>query len=136
MPVPPRDIHFLKGVKPSSPTEQRLLRIALELAADLDLLDGLVASDYAELPSLPELTPRENEVLKRILSGDTNRVAAQRMGISTRTVELHRANAMHKLGVRNSTDLIRTVLTHLLMSERHQVSGASKNDGQLLERGD
>ena len=55
------------------------------------------------------LTPREHAVLECLVSGASNREAAQRLGLSTRTVEGHRSNVMKKLGARNTADLIRTV---------------------------
>lgn len=53
------------------------------------------------------LTPREREVLHLAAEGYTNAKIAQRLAISSRTVEVHRANMMRKLGLRNQTDLIR-----------------------------
>jgi two-component system, LuxR family, response regulator FixJ len=64
-------------------------------------------------PSFPGsdlLTRREREVLALIAASATNREAAQRLGISQRTVEIHRAHIMHKLGAKNSIDLARRVL--------------------------
>jgi DNA-binding CsgD family transcriptional regulator len=56
------------------------------------------------------LTPREREVLTRISGGDTNKEGAQRLKISPRTFESHRAQIMRKLGARNAADLLRKVL--------------------------
>jgi two-component system response regulator FixJ len=56
------------------------------------------------------LTPREYDVLHQIASGATNKQAAQHLGISWRTVELHRARIMEKLGAKNAADLVRIVL--------------------------
>jgi FixJ family two-component response regulator len=61
-------------------------------------------------PNRKPLTPREHEVLAHIAAGATNREAAASLGISPRTVDLHRAHIMHKLGARNSADLVRIVL--------------------------
>lgn len=57
------------------------------------------------------LTPREREVLQLIANGNTNKQVGCELGISGRTVEVHRANVMRKLGARNSSDLVRIVLT-------------------------
>ena len=43
-------------------------------------------------------------------TGDLNKVIADRLGISERTVQLHRANVMHKLGIRSAAELA-TLLT-------------------------
>ncbi len=56
------------------------------------------------------LTTREREVLQLSAEGYTNPEIAARLFISPRTVETHRANVMHKLGLRSQTDLIRYAL--------------------------
>jgi two-component system, LuxR family, response regulator FixJ len=63
-------------------------------------------------PGWDLLTQREREVLALIASSATNKEAASRLGISQRTVEIHRAHIMHKLGAKNSVDLTRKVLGH------------------------
>jgi two-component system response regulator FixJ len=59
---------------------------------------------------LKELTPREREVLDKLVKGCSNKIAAFELGISPRTVEIHRANIMEKLQAVNLSDLVRTVL--------------------------
>jgi DNA-binding CsgD family transcriptional regulator len=56
------------------------------------------------------LTKREREVLQLISEGYSNKKGAQRMRISPRTFESHRAEAMRKLGARNTAELVRTAL--------------------------
>jgi DNA-binding CsgD family transcriptional regulator len=56
------------------------------------------------------LTKREREVLNLISEGYSNKQGALRMQISPRTFESHRAEAMRKLGARNTADLVRAVL--------------------------
>jgi two-component system response regulator FixJ len=58
-----------------------------------------------------ELTEREREVAALIADGASSKEAALQLGISPRTVELHRAHIMEKLGARNAADLVRIVLT-------------------------
>ncbi len=58
------------------------------------------------------LTKREGEVLDLISEGYSNKQGAVRMGISPRTFESHRAEAMRKLGARNTADLVRKALLH------------------------
>ena len=58
------------------------------------------------------LTRREREVLNLISEGCSNKEGALRMRISPRTFESHRAEAMRKLGARNTADLVRTALLH------------------------
>jgi two-component system response regulator FixJ len=53
------------------------------------------------------LTDREKEVFNLLIEGDQNKVIAHKLGISTRTVEVHRARVMEKLGARSLADLVR-----------------------------
>ena len=68
------------------------------------------------LPTTPaidagaKLTRREREVLTLIGEGCTNKLGAQKMQISPRTFESHRAEVMRKLGARNTADLVRAAL--------------------------
>jgi len=62
------------------------------------------------------LTPREREVAELIADGNSNKEAGRRLGISPRTVELHRAHLMEKLGARNAADLVRIVLSRAARS--------------------
>ena len=56
------------------------------------------------------LTKREREVVSLISEGCSNKQGALRMNISPRTFESHRAEAMRKLGARNTADLVRKAL--------------------------
>ncbi|MBI4332811.1 MAG: response regulator transcription factor [Chloroflexi bacterium] len=56
------------------------------------------------------LTTREREVLQLAAQNLTNAQIAERLFISRRTVEIHRSNMMHKLGLRTSTQLVHYVL--------------------------
>lgn len=58
---------------------------------------------------LAELTPRENEVMRKVVAGCANKVVAADLGVSQRTVELHRARVMKKMGVRSLAELVRLV---------------------------
>lgn len=59
-----------------------------------------------------ELTPRERDIARRIGEGAANKVVAAQLGISVRTVELHRARVLSKMGVRSVAQLAR-MLTQL-----------------------
>lgn len=62
-------------------------------------------------PRRSELTPRERDVLHQIAGGASNKEAGRQLGISPRTVEVHRARIMEKLGAKNAADLVRIVLS-------------------------
>jgi DNA-binding CsgD family transcriptional regulator len=64
-----------------------------------------------EFPGRGRLTPREREVLTQIAGGASNKEAGRRLGISPRTIEVHRARIMEKIGARNAADLVRIVLS-------------------------
>ena len=74
------------------------LRLAAEiLSADRDR--GLVEARIATL------TAREREVLDRLLDGRLNKQIADDLGVSMRTVEVHRSRIFEKMGVRNAVEL-------------------------------
>ncbi len=64
-----------------------------------------------QFPGHQTLTPREREVLAQIAGGASNKEAGRRLGISPRTIEVHRARIMEKLGAKNAADLVRIVLS-------------------------
>ena len=66
----------------------------------------------SEIRRLETLIPREREILGEVAGGDTNKVIAANLGISVRTVELHRARGMRKLGVRSVAELVRLLHGH------------------------
>ncbi|MEQ8861033.1 MAG: response regulator transcription factor [Pseudomonadales bacterium] len=70
-------------------------------AADLETIRSRVAT----------LTPREHEVFERVADGQANKVVAIDLGISERTVEIHRSQVMQKTGSRSLADLVRMKLT-------------------------
>lgn len=57
------------------------------------------------------LTPRERDVLHGLVEGQSNKVIAYDLGISPRTVEIHRANLMSKLGVNSLSDALKIAFT-------------------------
>jgi FixJ family two-component response regulator len=65
----------------------------------------------ANFPGRHLLTGRERDVLVQVAHGASNKEAGRQLGISPRTVEVHRARIMEKLGAKNAADLIRIVLS-------------------------
>ncbi len=67
-------------------------------------------SAAATAARLGSLTHREREVLDRLVMGKANKVIAYELGASPRTVEVHRARVMEKMGVRSLPELVRMTL--------------------------
>jgi len=62
------------------------------------------------------LTPREREIFLQVVSGKLNKVIAYELNISTRTVEIHRAKGMEKMGAKNLSELIH--ISNLIKEEK------------------
>lgn len=62
--------------------------------------------------SIARLSPRERQVLDLVVASKPNKIIADILGISIKTVELHRANMMSKLGVRSLPELMKVALGH------------------------
>ena len=88
-------------------TEERLLEaVEKALTADTQASQRRVETTKA-LQQVATLSPREREVLQALVDGKANKVIAYDLGISPRTVEVHRANLMDKLAARSLPELVR-----------------------------
>lgn len=65
---------------------------------------------HVTIAGIDHLSRREKEVVSHILDGLSNKEIGRRLAISPRTVEVHRATAMRKLGARNTAELVKFVL--------------------------
>jgi FixJ family two-component response regulator len=83
---------------------------AIDAWARLQQKDETSEIRWQHFPGRDRLTRREIEVLAQITAGANNKAAAKTLGISPRTIEIHRMHIMRKLGARNVVDLVRTVL--------------------------
>jgi len=61
---------------------------------------------------LAQLTPRERQVMERILAGKLNKVIADELKVCMRTVEVHRASLFDKMGVKTAVELAQVVATN------------------------
>jgi DNA-binding NarL/FixJ family response regulator len=57
-------------------------------------------------PQLPQLTPREREVIQLLAEGKSSKEVASALNLSTKTAETHRSNIMRKLGLHSIRDLV------------------------------
>jgi two-component system response regulator NreC len=108
------------GYVPKTAAGRQLLR-AIRMAAEGSTyleprLGAQLAADVAAAKSAaPELTKRELEVLRLIARGYTNREVAERLFLSVRTVENHRARMQRKLGRASRSDLVDYVIERRLV---------------------
>ena len=63
------------------------------------------ASQATVATRIAQLTPREHEVMRLVLAGKFNKVIADELNISMRTVEVHRSRVFEKMGVRSAVEL-------------------------------
>lgn len=77
-----------------------------------ELAAGSPGATQFYIPGGELLTAREQEVLARLVTGATNKEAGIQLGISHRTIEIHRARIMEKLGARSAADMVRIALSH------------------------
>jgi FixJ family two-component response regulator len=93
------------------PYQEQHLLDAINEALRRDALRRAPALDAAGLDGrLQTLTPREREVLDHAVTGRSCKAIARELGISHRTVEIHRSNLLEKLGVASVSDLLRLKL--------------------------
>ena len=99
-------VDFLRKPFDAETLAQRI-REALRLDAERRTARGELAALQARAATL---TPREREVLERVAAGQANKSVAIDLGVSERTVEIHRSHLMKKMGVRHLADLVRLKL--------------------------
>ena len=106
----PRRI-VLNRKSPLRDSQQRIIGV-------IDLFDDAGALDMPEVAEVPAdtrmlalLSPRERQVLLGLVAGQANKAIGRELGISPRTVEIHRANLMAKLECRSLAEVVRIALT-------------------------
>jgi FixJ family two-component response regulator len=89
------------------------VREGIEALARRPASDGVAqgAPRFALPAGREPLTPRENEVLAQFVAGASNKEAGRHLGISPRTIEVHRARIIEKLGAKNIADVVRIVMS-------------------------
>ena len=71
---------------------------------------------------LEELSRREREVLNAIVGGNTNKMIAKELAISPRTVEIHRSNAIKKIGAKSTAEAVRILIEGVRLSESDPIN--------------
>lgn len=107
-------------LKQSAPTE--LVRAIRTVSSGQNYLDPAITNnvfkDYSSGASTlrgetkSELTTRENDILRLIALGYSNKEIASRINLSVKTVEAHKANALRKLGMHSRIDIVRYAILH------------------------
>lgn len=92
------------------PFEGEQLLVAIDTAlAGLRVIATAQEAAPRERPAPANLSPREREVMALMVDGLHNRRIGEELGISPRTVEVHKARVMEKLGVKNLVELVRLI---------------------------
>lgn len=93
------------------PFDDETLLVAVRTALARREGDVARAAERAEIEArIAQLTPRERDVFEAVVSGESNKSAAIRLGISPRTVEIYRANVMDKMSAKTLSDLVRMAM--------------------------
>ncbi len=90
--------------------------ISAALADGRSPIDLLIRAQTQDDPSADKLTPREREILQLVAEGHPNQSIAEKLFLSVKTVEAHKAHIMAKLGAQRTTDLIRYAIRKGIIS--------------------
>lgn len=94
------------------PYREEALLDKIEAALEQDLEQRKTLDEKQEIiRRVKSLTPREAEIMDRMIAGQANKVIAIELEISQRTVEIHRSRVMHKMGTHSLAHLVRMVLS-------------------------
>lgn len=94
------------------PYREEALLEKIEAALEQDLEQRKTLGEKQEIiRRIKSLTPREHEIMDRMIAGQANKVIAIELEISQRTVEIHRSRVMHKMGTHSLAHLVRMVLS-------------------------
>ena len=93
------------------PFREQLLIDAIQKALQVNTIDQKRLEKINQTQSkLASLTNRETQILDSIVTGKANKVIAIELHLSQRTIEIHRANVMDKMGVKSLAELVKVVI--------------------------
>jgi FixJ family two-component response regulator len=105
----------------TKPVREEDLLAAIEKALETDRKSRAMRDESVKLEHrLDQLTPREREVMAHVVRGRLNKQIANDLGIVEKTVKVHRARVMEKLGVRSVAALVQAVLRGPMGAESRQ----------------
>ena len=87
------------------------------LDAQLRARDARTAEQAVRGLGAPSVSEREKQVLRMMAVGHSNKEIAEELSIAIKTVEVHKANAMRKLGLRGRIDVVRYAILHGWLQE-------------------
>jgi DNA-binding NarL/FixJ family response regulator len=76
----------------------------------LEISSLLINNIYSKPKGLPFLTKKEKEVIRYLLEGFSSKEIADKLDVSPRTIETHRANILNKFNLKNTTELIKKIV--------------------------
>ena len=91
-------------------TGEEISQIVAAAAAKIEIIGSSKMREALARSRVDRLTKREREVLSGVAEGMSNRVIGARLAISPRTVEIHRANMLHKMGANHTSEAIRIAI--------------------------
>jgi len=102
----------------TKPVNSQILLETVNKALSYDLRRREIEFKDAEIAlRIKRLTPREKQILSELVRGRLNDAIAEKLGISQKTVELHRSNVMKKMNIKTAAQLVRLILVSGLADE-------------------
>ena len=98
---------------------EHLLDLLETVRATIDqtrLKHQLVSEEECVIDRINSLTSRESEIMELVVRGDLTKQIAKQLGISTKTVEVHRSNITKKMGVHSVAQLVKIVISAKMRS--------------------
>jgi FixJ family two-component response regulator len=97
----------------TKPFNDQTLLDSIQNAIEVDIERRKISDEREKVAEkINTLTPREKEVMECVIKGNLNKVTAYELGISSKTVELHRAKIMEKMAAKSLAHLVAMILMY------------------------